>query len=150
MRTRARDFRARRQHGASLIEVMVAVLVMAVGLLGIAALQTVALRNSQSSMERTQAVIQSYSILDAMRANVSAARAGSYDRGRTCAPVAGAGQVEADLNLWIGALGQTVGSSACGAIDCDGDNVCTVTVSWDESRGTAGAAAMSIETTSRL
>ena len=32
-------------------------------------MQATALRNSQGSFERTQVVIQSYSILDAMRAN---------------------------------------------------------------------------------
>ena len=42
----------------SLIEVLVAVLIMGIGLLGIAAMQTVALRNGQSSLERTQAVIR--------------------------------------------------------------------------------------------
>ena len=56
------------QRGVGLIEVMVAVLILGVGLLGIAAMQTTALRNSQSSLERSQAVMQTYAILDAMRA----------------------------------------------------------------------------------
>ena len=50
----------------SLLEVLIAVLVLAIGLLGIAALQATALRNSQSSLERNQAVIASYTIADAM------------------------------------------------------------------------------------
>ena len=52
-----------------MIEVLVAVLVMGIGLLGVAAMQATALRNNQSALERTQATIQTYSILDAMRAN---------------------------------------------------------------------------------
>ena len=48
----------RSQAGAGLIEVLVAVLVMGVGLLGIAAMQATALRNHQSALERTQATIQ--------------------------------------------------------------------------------------------
>ena len=45
------------QQGMSLLEVLIAVLVLAIGLLGIAALQATALRNSQSSLERNQAVM---------------------------------------------------------------------------------------------
>lgn len=142
--------RVRTQRGATLLEVLIAVLVMAIGLLGIAAMQAVALRNSQGSMERTQAVIQSYSLLDAMRANVTAARAGAYNRGKTCDAPAAGGQVETDLNLWIDALKVTVGGSACGAISCNASGVCTVTVFWDESRATAGDTEMNILTTSRL
>ena len=56
---------AHQQVGVTLIEVLVAVLVMAIGLLGIAALQATALRNSQSSLERSQAVVHTYAILDA-------------------------------------------------------------------------------------
>ena len=58
-----------------LLAALVAVLVMGVGLLGIAAMQATALRNNQSALERTQATIQTYSILDAMRANRDAALA---------------------------------------------------------------------------
>src|SRR3546814_16361166 len=64
---------------------MISVLVMGVGLLGIAAMQATALRNNQSALERTQATVQTYSILDAIRANAEAARAGAYTIGRTCA-----------------------------------------------------------------
>ena len=59
--------RALSQRGAGLLEVLIAVLVMGIGLLGIAALQATALRNAQSSMERSQAVVQAYAILDSMR-----------------------------------------------------------------------------------
>src|SRR5690606_34431053 len=58
-----------RMRGISLIEVMVSVLVLGVGLLGIAAMQSVALRGGQSSLESTQAVMQTTAIIEAMRAN---------------------------------------------------------------------------------
>ena len=74
--------------GVGLVEVLVAVLVLAIGLLGIAALQATTLRNSQSSIERTQAVVQTYTILDAMRANLNVARGGGYNMALTCAPPA--------------------------------------------------------------
>lgn len=62
--------------GVGLVEVMISVLVLGVGMLGIAAMQATALRNSQSSLERSQAVIQAYTIFDAMRANLAVATSG--------------------------------------------------------------------------
>ncbi|MEK7816244.1 MAG: type IV pilus modification protein PilV [Pseudomonadota bacterium] len=58
-------------HGFSLIEVLVALAVLSVGLLGLAALQTTGLKFNHQSYERTQAVLQAYDIIDRMRANKS-------------------------------------------------------------------------------
>lgn len=63
------------RQGFSLIEVLVALLVLSIGLLGLAALQTTGLAFNHQSYERTQAVIQAYDIIDRMRAN----RSGSGD-----------------------------------------------------------------------
>lgn len=60
-------------HGFSLIEVLVALLVLAIGLLGLAALQTTGLKFGHQSYERTQAVLQAYDIIDRIRANKSGA-----------------------------------------------------------------------------
>ena len=57
------------QTGFGLIEVLVSLLIVSIGLLGIASLQIMALKNVGSSMERSQAVIQTYSYLDVLRAN---------------------------------------------------------------------------------
>ncbi len=57
--------------GFSLIEVLVALLVLSIGLLGLAALQTTGLALNHQSYERTQAVLQAYDIIDRMRANKS-------------------------------------------------------------------------------
>ena len=57
------------QTGFGLVEVLVALLIVSIGLLGIASLQVLALKNVGSSMERSQAVIQTYSYLDVLRAN---------------------------------------------------------------------------------
>jgi type IV pilus assembly protein PilV len=59
--------------GFSLIEVMVAVLVMSLGLLGVASTLIVALHSSGSNYLKQQAVQDSYDIVDRMRANFSAA-----------------------------------------------------------------------------
>lgn len=131
--------------GVGLIEVLIAVLVMAIGLLGIAALQATALRNSQSSLERSQAVIHSYAILDAMRANLPAARAGAYNMGAlVCSPPGGGGSLAAnDQARWLQSLEDSLGEGSCGQVQCvaiAGSQArdCTVTVQWNDARGTEG------------
>src|SRR3546814_15356356 len=58
-----------RQRGVGMIEVLVSVLVLSVGLLGIALVQTRALANKTSSMGRSLATVATYSILEAIRAD---------------------------------------------------------------------------------
>lgn len=141
----------RRQSGASLIEVMVAVLILSVGLLGVAAMQATALKNGQSALERSQAVIESYAILDAIRANAESGRNGAYSRGMTCAPPSGANLVDGDIGRWITSMKNTLGINACGAIDCDpATRTCRITVRWDDGRGTAGSTAQEIVTVGRI
>jgi len=61
------------QHrGFSLIEVLVALLVLSIGLLGLAALQTTSLQYNTGSYFRTQATFLAYDIIDRMRANTDA------------------------------------------------------------------------------
>lgn len=139
----------RAQRGASLLEVLIAVLILAVGMLGMAALQAITLKNTGSAAQRSSAVIQSYAILDLMRANRDAARAGQYNQGWLCAAPGGGNRVSNDIGQWIGQLKGAMGESACGRIDCRAD-VCIVGVRWDDSRGTAGDPGKTIETTSRL
>lgn len=129
----------RHARGLSLIEVMVSVLILGIGLLGIAALQSAALRNGQSSLESSQAIMQTTSIIEAMRAN--RANAGSYNTaGMVCTPPGGGGLVGADLDAWIGSLKTTIGNSSttCGQITgCPA--ACVITVRWDDSRAGGGS-----------
>ena len=60
------------QKGFSLIEVLVALLILSIGLLGLAALQTTSLQYNTGSYLRTQATFLAYDILDRMRANSAA------------------------------------------------------------------------------
>ena len=58
-----------RHCGFSLLEVLIALLVLSIGLLGLAALQTTGLKFNQQSYQRSQATLLSYEILDRIRAN---------------------------------------------------------------------------------
>jgi type IV pilus assembly protein PilV len=137
----------RAQRGVTLIEVLVAVAVLAFGLLGIAAMQLTSLRNSESALARSQAVAQTYAILDAMRANRQVALIGGYDIPQTCtAPDAGT-LVANDLRHWIQSMQQpeVLGPAACGTIAC-GSAQCTITVQWDDARARGGDAAQQVVT----
>jgi type IV pilus assembly protein PilV len=68
------------QKGFSLVEVLVALLVLSIGLLGLAALQTTSLKFNTDSYFRTQATYFVYDIIDRMRANSnSVVSGGTYD-----------------------------------------------------------------------
>jgi type IV pilus assembly protein PilV len=132
MRTR------KRQTGFGLVEVLIALLIVSIGLLGIASLQVLALKNVGSSMERSQAVIQTYSYMDVLRANRDQATISGLDMGLTCDPEnLAASQVE--QREWLTQLQATVGPQACGQVDCLGDGKCTITVQWDDSRADGGS-----------
>src|SRR5690606_39783890 len=88
-RGRRRELRMsphKRQSGFSLVEVLVAMLIVSIGLLGIVALQSLALTNTGSSMERSQAVIQTYSYMEFLRANREQAIISNLDIPLTCDP----------------------------------------------------------------
>jgi len=55
--------------GFSMIELLVAVLVMSIGVLGIAALQMVSLQNNRAALVRAEAVALAYDMMDRIRVN---------------------------------------------------------------------------------
>jgi type IV pilus assembly protein PilV len=65
--------------GFTLLEVLVALVVLSVGLLGLSGLQTSSLRNNHSAFLRSQATLVSSNIIDRMRANRASAMDGDYD-----------------------------------------------------------------------
>lgn len=67
------------QSGFTLIEVLVASLILAIGLIGVAGLQAMSLKNNQSAFMRSQATALAYDLADRMRANVNGANAGFYN-----------------------------------------------------------------------
>ena len=59
-------------HGASLIEVLVAMVILAIGMLGLAGLQLSSMNNNQSAFYRSQATFLANDKLDRVRVNKAA------------------------------------------------------------------------------
>lgn len=142
MKTRRRpSLGPRHHHGASLIEVLVAVLILSLGLLGMAALQSRAVKGNISSGQRAQVVMLSHYALDVMRVDRERARGGSYNTGANfiCDPVAFNGATLADTSRrdWLTAVKRNIGraddNTTCVSIACDADFACTVQIRWDDS-----------------
>lgn len=143
----------RLQGGASLLEVLIAVLVLAIGLLGLAAMSAMTLKNSNSSAARSQATMQVYSLFDTLRLDRGRAAAGAYNVSVwTCAAAADpdSGVDYSVFNGWLGQVQASLGDpEACGQLVCSTAS-CTAGIKWDDSRGTAGSAELEISITSRL
>jgi len=77
MRSRPRAQIRRHSRGFTLMEVLIAILVLSLGLLGLAALQSIGFKFNQDSFERTQATLLAYDIIDRIRANPVARDAAS-------------------------------------------------------------------------
>lgn len=123
--------------GFTLLEVLIALLILSVGLLGIAGLQLTSLRSDNSAYLRSQATILAYDILDRMHANRAQAQSGGYNitiTGASSLPSAnGTNQADEDLNNWGNAVLKTL-PSANASVNVTAANTVTVSISWDDSR----------------
>jgi type IV pilus assembly protein PilV len=120
------------QLGATLIEVMVALLVLSVGILGVAILQLNALKHSDSAMRSTQVSFIAQDLLERVRANPD----GNYAMASLSqAPTSGNLESPRDQDLFDFAdqLRRMLGSDVQASIAVSGARV-TVTVDWNDSR----------------
>ena len=118
--------------GFSLLEILIAIFILAIGLLGLAALQTTSLKNNHSAQYRTTATVLAYDIIERMRLNQNA----DYTLTLTATP-SGSTLKDADLIAWTTNLASEL-PLGDGSIAINGEIV-TVTVQWDDSRGTQGS-----------
>lgn len=144
LRTRRSRAHAR---GATLIEVLVALFVLSVGLLGVAAMQQVGLRSSHTAHVRSQATALAYDIADRMRANRAAALAGTYDTqyddaldpGDDCLGTTAADRAACDLTQWKAALRLALPGGE-GQVELQppgpaGTRIVRIWLRWDDERG---------------
>ena len=121
------------QRGTSLIEVLVSILILAVGGLGAAVLQLNGLKYNGTAMLRSQATFFAYQITDSMRANRTAALSSAhpYNVAISFTKPTGTTIDKVDLQNWYDALATL--PLGTGSINVVG-NQATITVQWDESR----------------
>ena len=116
------------QEGMTLIEVLVALVILGVGLLGAAAFQLNALKYTDSARMTSQASFIAYDMMDRIRANAAA----DYT---IAPPASGNPDVTRDQDLFdfnaniVGSLGAT----ATGSVTVN-QQVYTITITWDDSR----------------
>lgn len=121
-----------RASGFTLIEVLVALLVTALGVFGLVAANLNALKFNHTADVRSHANLLAYDIADRMRANRFAALDGRYDLSLSDSAPTGTAIYQVDLSDWLGGLATQL-PAGDGAISRD-DTTFTITVQWDESR----------------
>lgn len=120
------------QTGFTLLEVLVTMVVMALGLLGYAGLQMASLKNSASAYQRSQATILAYDMIDRMRANRIQAVGGIYNIAMGASP-GGAGIAGADLLDWK-TLVENALPGGDASINVDGTGNTLITIQWADKR----------------
>ena len=133
--------------GVTLIEVMVSLVILAMGLLGIAALHGLGAKFGNKAYYRSQAIAQAYDIVDRMRANPVGVAASNYiqdpmpssyssDCGSDSCSAADLATY--DLVAW-NTLNGTVLPNGAGAVSVAGSDI-TVVVNWVEDNNDDGVA----------
>jgi type IV pilus assembly protein PilV len=128
--------RRRVARGFTLVEVLIALVVLSIGLLGIAALYLETLRANRTALFRTHAVTLTADLADRIRANRNPA--GAYACAAPCNPASGGNAIAiGDLTQWI-ALVQAQLPGGAGSVTYVSDgidttpDVYTIAVFWTE------------------
>lgn len=139
----------RRAQGLSLIEVLIALIVFSVGLLGVAAMLVSAVRGNHQAYHHSQAVYVANSMADGIRANLAAVNSGAYNTGwistssgAACTSCNSESLAARDLDTWATMASQRLPDGAirirCEPLEAAGmpssayNGTCTLGVRWGE------------------
>ncbi|TXH69563.1 MAG: type IV pilus modification protein PilV [Thiothrix sp.] len=133
----------RKQRGAGLIEVLVSVVILAVGLTGIASMQVRSIRNNVSALEHSIAVIQAQSMADILTISRTKALAGAFNFAMDDNVPNDPHFVNNSVKQWRTSISNLLGTDAKGSINCV-SATCTIVVQWNNSRATEGSATQQV------
>jgi type IV pilus assembly protein PilV len=126
----------RRDSGFTLVEILVALIVLSIGMLGIAALYLESLRAGRSALIRTDAVNLAADLGDRIRANRVPANAYACPSPCIDPSVGGNDVADTDLTQWLAAIAARLPDGAGAVVFAAGTattpDVYTITVSWRE------------------
>jgi type IV pilus assembly protein PilV len=131
---------AARQQGFTLLEILVSIVVLSIGLLGLAGLQAVSLNNNQTAYLRAIATQQALDIADRIRSNPAGVTSGEYDDLDTSIPTAqtclsssctAAQMATSDQARW-NTNNQRLLPGGAGTVVDDGAGGFIITVMWNE------------------
>jgi type IV pilus assembly protein PilV len=144
-----------KQRGATLLEVMISVMVLSIGLLGIAGLQSSTLRNTLSAQQRTAAITMATAMAERIRAYYLVNRHDpalsftEFNLAKTCETAPrGTGLVKDAQKQLYADLIATFSQSASSCIQIDyvaATKSIRVSVTWDDSRAGGGATAETVK-----
>lgn len=145
-----------RQRGFSMIELLVALLILAIGLFGMASLMLTSMKSNQSAATRSQASWLAYDMIERMRLNVDqATTSDSYvtdeddnapnDPGCKANGCSAANTAILDLREWKVELAN---AGLQGRVERTGNNRYSVTISWADANLAAATAAQAAITNS--
>jgi type IV pilus assembly protein PilV len=116
--------------GFSLIEVLISIVILSIGLLGMAGLTAASMNGTNASYYRSHATVLADDILDRMRANPIVARNEQYDIGAGPVYTAGAGTLARfDCVEWVTTVANSL-PGGVGTVDVF-NGVATITITWD-------------------
>lgn len=125
---------ANTQRGATILEVLVAVLILAIAILGTVGMQAVSIRNLSASKYRSQASYLADQIVGQMwadRNNLASYADNPVSGANACAP-SGAQSAYPAVTTWLAAVAQALPGAPASMqqIAVGANNVVTVTVCW--------------------
>lgn len=128
----------RNQTGTSLIEVLVALLILSIGLLGLAMLQGKSLRVNTDALFRSEATLLANEIIESMRLNTTGSAKGKYVVSSkpavctTCTDSDGSKSANRDLIKWYEGQDSVLPSPSSSITLDTTTNVYTITMQWNE------------------
>jgi len=128
------------QQGVGIIEIMIALLVLTIGLLGMASMQTNGLNMTSESLVRSQAVFLANDVIE--RARTNRANLDDYSLDFDNIPdcetdfslVALASVATNDINEWRNSVACLIPDGNA-EIDVNADNEFVVTITWEDRQG---------------